>query len=86
MGKIKLVVINENTLGYIMPEIPNCVDVFRAKITIPNSSRFTSNGGCQILYNSDNIRLANKKDFDYFDVSFAKAYENNNEYEYDKGE
>lgn len=66
---IKLVVVNENTLGYIEPQSPTLLSVFRAYNTTSPSSRFNEHSGSQLLWDTDVVRLASQKDFDYFRVS-----------------
>lgn len=68
--KIKLVVVNENTLGYINPETNNLI-VFRASVTGGKSSRFFSYDNDVFQLNtSDKVRLASAKDFEKYRCSF----------------
>ena len=82
MTRIKLVVINEHTLGYIQPETPTMYCTFRASLL--KGATFEMNPGPKSILPSDNVRLATPKDFADYRVSF-KGYEGNDEYEYDKG-
>ena len=68
--KIKLVVVNENTLGYINPETNN-LTVFRASVIKGKSSRFFSyDNDVFQLNNNDKVRLASAKDFENYRCSF----------------
>jgi len=66
---VRVVVVNENALGYIYPDKPTHLSVLRASII--KSSRFRSEDGPQRFWDSDVIRPATKEDFDTFRVSFA---------------
>lgn len=79
MAKTKLVVINENILGYIQPERPNYFCVLFAS-TLKGATRF-GGGGYPIL-KTDNIRLANETDFNTFNVSFDGYKKQPKEYEF----
>ena len=77
--KIKLVVVNEHTLGYIHPEMPNTVGVLQASVLKGATFQvhpepFSTNG--------KKVRLASKQDFEDFRHSFG-GYDNG-EYEYQK--
>jgi len=78
--KTKLVVVNENTLGYILPELPNYISILHTSILRGSSI----SGRDSIFINSgDRVRLATKEDFDLYRVDFT-GYDNPNEYEYDQ--
>lgn len=81
--RTKLVVVNEDTLGYIMPHAPNMLNVYRAKVTGGKSSRFFSYG-CEhfMLNSSDVVRLANEKDFDFYRCSFEGFKQDKVNYEF----
>jgi hypothetical protein len=74
--RIKLVVINENTLGYLIPG-SNYAGVLHASVL--RGSHLNP------LLNHDvrgaNIRLASEQDFNDYRVSF-RGFENPEEYEY----
>ena len=74
---IKLVVLNNHTLGYIIPEIPNCVQILHSSVL----KRATNNGYSVPLNSSDSIELASEKDFEEFRVCFD-GYKNDKNYEY----
>jgi len=67
-AKIKLVVFNEHTLGYIIPEIPNYIQPLRASIL--KGAPFETIETSKCIAKSDKIRLASAKDFDDFRCSF----------------
>lgn len=66
--KIKLVVINENTLGYITPEQPYNYSTLHASIL--RGAIFELHPGPKLINKSDNIRLASEKDFEDYRYSF----------------
>ena len=80
MDKIKLVVYNEYTLGYIMPEQPDKVCTLADRVTLgaPSRSMFEP----YFIRKNDTVRLASRKDFDTFRLSF-EGYDNPQMYEYD---
>lgn len=69
MEKIKLVVYNEHTLGYISPTCDYMVQVFAHSVL--------RGAGCFLGWTekcigpSDNVRLATEQDFEDFRVSFV---------------
>lgn len=77
---IKLVVLNEHTLGYILPEMPSVVHIIETSPLkgSPTSSKLTS---CFPLGKLDDVRLASKQDFQEFGVVFD-GYEKSKDYEY----
>jgi hypothetical protein len=85
--RIKLVVLNEHTLGYIFPrssyegEWKNLVYVNILHASVLKGATQTSNP--VLLCSTDKIRLASEKDFDDFRVNF-KGYNNAVEYEFKK--
>ena len=83
MSKIKLVVIEEHTLGFIFPE-SIYASVLHASVLrgSPISGSFLS-ANEPILLGSKKVRLASEKDFDDYRVSF-KGFDNELEYEYQK--
>ena len=72
-NRIKLVVYNENSLGFIMPWLPTCFQCLHASILRG------AVGTDKHINSTDKIRLATEKDFDDYRVSF-KGFENKNEY------
>lgn len=77
-NRIKLVVLNEHTLGYVYPNKPNDCFILQSSVI-----RGAVNNGFMkpICYKLDNVRLASAKDFDEFRVVF-NGYNNPNEYEF----
>ena len=66
MERIKLVVFNEHTLGYILPEQPERVCILHTSIL---KGSYLSNSST--IYVSDGtVRLASEQDFNSFRVSF----------------
>lgn len=79
--RTKLIVLNEHTLGYILPELPNTCQIlhsssFRGSTHVRNSS--------VPIAKTDKVRLASKHDFDAYKILF-KGYENDPNYIYDDG-
>lgn len=73
MEKIKLVLVDNNTIGYIEPHSPYMVCVLRTKDYYkPQIGRFPINENTE-------VRLAGKKDFDFIGVSF-EPYRNDPAY------
>jgi hypothetical protein len=78
--KTKLVVVDENILGYINPWDKNSVQVLKANIK--KGATYTTNTVYSLpLSSKSKIRLASKEDFDEFNVSF-EGYKTDNNYEY----
>ena len=79
-NKIKLVVYNGHTLGYILPELPNSVQIL-------HSSPLKGAVGTTNLQNNfhinklEEVRLASEKDFADFRVCFD-GYKNSSDYIY----
>ena len=68
MDKIKLVVYNEYALGYIMPEQPDKVCTLVDRITLGAPFRVMNEP--YFIGARDTVRLASRKDFDTFRLSF----------------
>ncbi len=66
--RIKLVVIDEHTLGYINPERPDYAGVLHTSIL--RGSPFSYWASCIYIKNSK-VRLASLKDFDDYRVSMV---------------
>ncbi len=72
--KTKLVVINEQNLGYILPDSPDHAGLLRASV-LKGSSFNEQTGSIYIKHLS--VRLATKTDFDEYRVSFT-GYDDGN--------
>lgn len=80
MERIKLVVVNGHTLGYILPQLPTMYNVLHASIL--KGATFEVLPSSKMINQSDNIKLASKQDFEDFRVHFGEAFANKKEYEY----
>ena len=80
MDKIRLVVYNEYALGYIMPQQPDKVCTLADRTTL--GAPFRTMLEPYFIGKNDTVRLAGRKDFDTFRLSFG-GYDNTQMYEYD---
>lgn len=75
--KTKLVVLNEHTLGYIVPNLPQYIHPL--SISIRKGAPFETYPSSKWISKNDKIRLASAKDFEDFRCSFEgyseKEYE-----------
>ncbi|MEK6829830.1 MAG: hypothetical protein AABY15_06955 [Nanoarchaeota archaeon] len=78
-AKIKLVVFNEHTLGYILPELPNYVQILHASVL--KGATWSMSKHCDYIGSADKVRLATEEDFDVFRCCFSDAYRTE-EYEF----
>jgi hypothetical protein len=78
--KIKLVVIDEHTLGYINPLLPEYAGVLRSLVA--KGANFSVHND-PIHLGGNTIRLATAKDFDEYRVLFT-GFEKDPNYEYQK--
>ena len=78
--KTKLVVFNEHTLGYIMPELPKYVQVLHASIL--KGAPFEMHPSSKLINKNDEVRLASEKDFESFRCVFG-SFGNKEEYIYE---
>lgn len=78
-NKIQLVVVNENTLGYIFPEYKQTIHVLHASVL---KGAHGGNGSSLQVFMANSIRLASEKDFNDYRVCFDGYKNNKNEYEY----
>ncbi len=77
--KIKLVVINNCMLGYILPGTPNSAGILAASVI--RGAVCASQAIEPKAVHPSEYRLATENDFDEFRVSF-KGFDNAKEYEY----
>lgn len=75
--KIKLVVVENHTLGYILPEIPSGVCILHTSIL--KGSPYSDSS--HILVENHNVILATEKDFENFRCVFG-SFGNGDTYEY----
>ena len=80
IGKIKLVVYKEHTLGYILPELPDSVQILHSS-PLKGAIGTTNLQNNYHINGMDEIRLASESDFDEFGISFD-GYRNLSEYIY----
>ncbi|MDR1091168.1 MAG: hypothetical protein LBL79_08850, partial [Prevotella sp.] len=73
------VVLNEHTLGYILPELPDSVQVLH--LSILKGAPFELYPDSKMISSNDKVRLASEQDFDDFRVSFD-GFRDNDKYEY----
>jgi hypothetical protein len=79
-AKVKLVVYQEHTLGYITPELPNYVQILHSSV-LRGSPKKSDNFGSFMADGS--VRLATEKDFDDYRCYFSDRYRTD-EFEYQK--
>jgi hypothetical protein len=81
MNRIKLVVFKGHTLGYILPDLPDSVQVLHASILkgAPCNDLYPSS---KQINSTDEIRLATEQDFNSFRVSFEGYNKLNEIYEF----
>lgn len=81
-NRIKLVVIDEHTLGYINPDAPTQAYPLQVSILKGGTPSYPFGGAGQPIYLEDKkVRLASERDFDEYRVSF-EGYKNDPAYEY----
>jgi hypothetical protein len=78
--RIKLVVLDGHTLGYIFPNFPNYVQVLHSSI-LKGAPRTTQQPENFLINKNSNIRLASRVDFEEFRCVFG-SFANKKEYEY----
>lgn len=76
-NRIKLVVVDAHTLGYILPQIPDKVQILHTSIL--KGSPYSDSSA--IFVSRHKIRLASAEDFEDFRCVFG-SFENPLEYEY----
>jgi hypothetical protein len=79
--KIKLVVAEGHTLGYILPELPNHLQILQSSILRGAPTHYPS--GVDSVMLPKNNRLATPKDFDDFRVYFG-SFSNKDQYEWNE--
>lgn len=79
--KIKLVVYNNHTFGYILPEIPNEVQVLRDSIL--KGAPFAVHRDSFVINKGDKVRPVQRSDFDVYRICIDGYYEDDN-YDFDR--
>lgn len=79
-AKIKLVVAEGHTLGYILPQLPNHLQILHGSILRGAPTNYPCGGGSTML--PKNHRLATAQDFEDFRVSSTGFTDNPEEYEF----
>ncbi len=80
--RIKLVVIDDHTLGYILPERPNSAQILHSSIL---KGSLGLDSGSSVNLKNRKVRLASEKDFDDFRVLFTpQGFGNSKEYIFEK--
>lgn len=80
-NKIKLVVVNENRLGYIDPYLNNNLTRFNTLRALVSKGANFSSDDIYFITGSDTVRLAKEADFNEYGVVFD-GYKNDPKYEY----
>lgn len=85
MDRIKVIVVNENTLAELIPGKPGRIHVLSARATKKVKSRFFNYNGQYYfdLWRSDTTRLATEQDFDEYRVLFEGQYNDPEKYEFE---
>jgi hypothetical protein len=78
--RTKLIVVEENTLGYILPQLPNTLCILHASIL--KGSRYVSYSNIESFILPKEYRLATAADFEEFNQCF-NGFMNPDQYEYD---
>lgn len=82
MERTKLVVFKEHTLGYILPELPDYVQILEASIL--RGATFRMFPDSDVINNPSDVRLATEQDFEDYRCQFSEVYRDENKYEYAK--
>lgn len=77
--RIKLVVVNEHTLGYIDPGRPHTLSILHASVL--RGAPFSTMNASRFLSPRDYVRLASKLDFEAYKVCFDE-FDDETQYEY----
>lgn len=72
----KYVVLNEHTLGYLIPEMPNAMGILHASI-LRGSPHNDLDGWTLLVPSVDTIRAATPEDFRLYRVHLPRDYEGN---------
>lgn len=78
-NRIKLVVFNNHTLGYIFPSMPNSISILHESLL--RGAPHTTNAfpDSKHINATDSVKLASEKDFNDFNVHFG-SFGNKEEY------
>lgn len=73
MYEMKYVVLNEHTLGYLIPEWKNAVGILRASV-LRGSPHSDQDGWTMFVPGSDQVRAATEEDFQAYRVQLPRDY------------
>jgi len=79
--KVKIVVLDEHTFGYVYEDTPHNMSILRASI-LRGSYYSELSGPISISGMEDRIRLATREDFDVYRIHFSDSYLEDKIYEY----
>jgi len=84
MSKIKLIVADENTLGFIVPNMPRVFHVLHANVLKGSPYSDTGINSVNIPLDGHQYRLATKQDFIDYRVRYEGYFKEPWDYEWDE--